>query len=60
MHFMGEVTNQEMVNVPKNTEIAVDDFVFLRPTQSEAIIPQFHKLYCYKNRDFEAWETLRE
>ena len=56
----GRSTNQEMVNVPKNTEIAVDDFVFLRPTQSEAIIPQFHKLYCYKNRDFEAWETLRE
>ncbi|MFW1642220.1 alanine racemase [Acinetobacter guillouiae] len=56
----GRSTNQEMVNVPKNTEIAVDDFVFLRPTQSEAIIPQFHKLYCYKNRDFEAWETFRE
>ena len=56
----GRSTNQEMVNVPKNTEIAVDDFAFLRPTQSEAIIPQFHKLYCYKNRDFEAWETFRE
>lgn len=56
----GRSTNQEMVNVPKNTGIAVDDFVFLRPTQSEAIIPQFHKLYCYKDRAFEAWETFRE
>lgn len=56
----GRSTNQEMVNVPKNTEIEVDDFVFLRPTQSEAIIPQFSKLYCYQNRHFEAWESFRE
>ena len=56
----GRSTNQEMVNVPKRTQIDVDDFVFLRPTQSEAIIPQFAKLWFYKNRQFEAWETFRE
>lgn len=56
----GRSTNQEMVNVPKQTQIDVDDFVFLRPTQSEAIIPQFAKLWFYKNRQFEACETFRE
>ncbi|MEG0481916.1 MAG: alanine racemase [Acinetobacter sp.] len=56
----GRSSNQEMVNIPKDTEIDVDDYVFLRPTQSEAIIPQFSRLYCYKNRAFEAWETFRE
>ncbi|OTG67699.1 alanine racemase [Acinetobacter silvestris] len=56
----GRSANQELVNVPKNAKISVDDYVFLRPTQSEAIIPQFSKLYCYKDRAFEAWETFRE
>lgn len=58
----GRSSNQEMVNVPKNTKIDVDDYVFLRPTQSEAIIPQFSTLYCYcyKDQTFETWETFRE
>lgn len=56
----GRSTNQEMVNVPKNTQIDVDDYVFLRPTQSEAIIPQFSKLYCYQHGHFEAWDTFKE
>lgn len=56
----GRSSNQEMVNVPKDTKINVDDYVFLRPTQSEAIIPQFSRLYYYKNGAFAAWETFRE
>lgn len=56
----GRSSNQEMVNVPKHTDITVDDFVFLRPTQSETIIPQFAQVYCYENRAFKAWETFRE
>ena len=56
----GRSSNQEMVNVPKDTPIDVDDYVFLRPTQSEAIISQFSTLYCYKDHAFEAWETFRE
>ena len=56
----GRSSNQELVNVSKTTQIDVDDYVFLRPTQSEAIIPQFSQLYCYKNNVFEAWETFRE
>ncbi|WHP05559.1 MULTISPECIES: alanine racemase [Acinetobacter] len=56
----GRSSNQEMVNVPKDCEIQVDDFVFLRPTQSEAIIPQFSVLKLYKQHAFAAWETFRE
>ncbi len=56
----GRSSNQELVNVPKNFPINIDDFVFLRPTQSEAIIPQFSHLYVYENRGFEEWMTFRE
>lgn len=56
----GRSSNQELVNVPKDCEIQVDDFVFLRPTQSEAIIPQFSVLKLYKQHAFAAWETFRE
>ena len=56
----GRSSNQELVNVPKHSRIDVDDYVFLRPTQSEAIIPQFAQLNFYQNRGFETWETFRE
>ena len=56
----GRSSNQELVNVPKHNRIDVDDFVFLRPTQSETIIPQFAQLYCYEKRAFKTWETFRE
>ena len=56
----GRSSNQELVNVPKNCDIAVDDFVFLRPSQSEAIITQFAELNLYKNAQFESWQTFRD
>ncbi|KXZ63736.1 alanine racemase [Acinetobacter venetianus] len=56
----GRSTNQELVNVPKDCDIQVDDFVFLRPKQSEAILPQFSTLIRYKQNTFEAWDTFRE
>ncbi|ENW02595.1 alanine racemase [Acinetobacter beijerinckii] len=56
----GRSSNQELVNVPKDCDIQVDDFVFLRPTQSEAIIPQFSELKLYRKHLFERWETFRE
>jgi D-serine deaminase-like pyridoxal phosphate-dependent protein len=51
----GRSSNQEMLLVPKSCEIDRDDYVFLRPTQSEAIIPQFAQLYAYAEGKFEAW-----
>jgi len=37
----GSSTNQTMVNAPPSAEIEVDDFVFLRPHQSEFVFLQF-------------------
>ncbi|MBP9788581.1 MAG: alanine racemase [Acinetobacter sp.] len=56
----GRSSNQELVNVPKHYDIQVDDSVFLRPTQSEAIIPQFSELKLYQQHVFETWQTFRE
>ncbi|WP_407651540.1 alanine racemase [Acinetobacter sedimenti] len=55
----GRSSNQEMVQIPKNS-VAVDDYVFLRPHQSEALIPQFFMIYAYQAGQFQAWQTLRE
>ncbi len=54
----GRSSNQEMVNVPNSCSIKVDDFVFLRPTQSEAIISQFASIYVYHNQQFKQWDTF--
>lgn len=56
----GRSSNQEMLLVPKSCEIDWDDYVFLRPTQSEAVIPQFAQLYAYAEGKFEAWDSFRE
>ena len=54
----GRSSNQEMVNVPKNCSIDVDDYVFLRPTQSEAIISQFACIQVFNNGQFKQWDTF--
>jgi len=56
----GRSSNQEMLQVPAQCDIHVDDYVFLRPTQSEAIIPQFAQLYVYAEGKFIQWQTFRE
>jgi len=56
----GRSSNQEMLQVPMPCDIHVDDYVFLRPTQSEAIIPQFAQLHVYSERKFIEWDTFRE
>ncbi|GAC1372373.1 MAG: hypothetical protein NVS3B3_02670 [Aquirhabdus sp.] len=55
----GRSSNQELVNVPKSSDIQVDDFVFLRPTQSEAVISQFEQVWLYSGKGFTPWETFR-
>jgi len=40
----GRSTNQEMLNAPADIAIDVDDYVFLRPTQSESVMLQFGDL----------------
>lgn len=44
----GRSTNQEMLNGPEPMDLAVDDYVFLRPTQSEAVMLQFGDLFVVR------------
>ena len=42
--LFGRSSNQEMLNGSAHVELGVDDYVFLRPTQSEAVMLQFGAL----------------
>ncbi len=43
----GRSSNQEMLNAGPGLDLAPDDFVFLRPTQSEAVFLQFGDIAVY-------------
>jgi D-serine deaminase-like pyridoxal phosphate-dependent protein len=46
--IFGRSSNQELLVAPRNTKLAADDFVFLRPHQSEAVFLQFPKIALYE------------
>lgn len=56
----GRSSNQELLQIPQHCRINVDDYVFIRPAQSETILPQFAHLYVYNNQTLTAWENFRE
>lgn len=45
----GRSSNQEMLNGGQNLQISPDEFVFLRPHQSEAVFLQFGAIAIYKD-----------
>ena len=47
--IFGRSSNQEMLNGGTRLDIQPDDFVFLRPTQSEAVLLQFGDLLIYED-----------
>jgi D-serine deaminase-like pyridoxal phosphate-dependent protein len=47
----GRSTNQEMLNGPVDTRVEVDDYIFLRPTQSESVMLQFGDLVIVRDGD---------
>ena len=56
----GYSSNQEMVNASDRVNLAVGDFVFLRPRQSEALFLQFGDLLGIRNGAIsERWSVLR-
>ncbi|WP_430624197.1 DSD1 family PLP-dependent enzyme [Pseudomonas entomophila] len=56
----GRSSNQEMVNGSSAVGLKVDDQVFLRPTQSEAILLQFGDLLAVRGgRIVERWPVYR-
>lgn len=59
--LFGKSTNQQMVNGPNSLQLDVDDFVFLRPTQSEAVFLQFGALRTVRNsRLADSWPVFTE
>ena len=58
-NLFGRSSNQEMLVAPKNSSLKVDDFVFLRPTQSEAVFLQFPKIAVFsKGEIVDQWQPL--
>ncbi|MEO0628396.1 MAG: alanine racemase, partial [Bacteroidota bacterium] len=57
--IFGSSTNQSMLNGPKNTQLEVDDFVFLRPHQSEFVFLQFEEILLMRNMEIVGgWSLL--
>lgn len=58
-NLFGSSTNQTMINVSKNIPLQVDDFVFLRPHQSEFVFLQFGEILPIKNGKIQQpWQLL--
>ena len=57
--LFGRSSNQEMLVGSARADLAVDDFVFLRPTQSEAVFLQFPKIAVFDGRRIaDIWSPL--
>ena len=55
----GRSSNQEMLNGGSDLEISPDEFVFLRPHQSEAVFLQFGDIAVYSNgKIVERWPVF--
>ena len=58
-HFAYKSSNQEGYQASSNVELDVDDFIFLRPHQSEAVLLQFGDLIAVRGNQIEArWPVL--
>lgn len=57
--LFGRSSNQEMLNGSSDITLAPDDYIFLRPTQSEALFLQFGDIAVYENGSITSrWPTL--
>ena len=57
--LFGRSSNQEMLNAGAGLSAGVDDFVFLRPHQSEAVFLQFGDIAIYDGENIaEFWPVL--
>lgn len=55
----GFSTNQHLINGSDSTELKVDDYVFLRPTQSEFVFLQFGGIQAFREGEsFQQWQVL--
>ena len=59
--IFGRSTNQELLTGSRTTGLKVDDFVFLRPTQSEAVLLQFGRiLVVRKDQVVGEWDVFEQ
>jgi D-serine deaminase-like pyridoxal phosphate-dependent protein len=59
--LFGRSSNQEMLNGSARVELAVDDFVFLRPTQSEAVMLQFGDILVVRGTAIvDRWPVFKQ
>ena len=57
--IFGASTNQTMINAPYKVKLEIDDFVFLRPHQSEFVFLQFGNILAIKSgKIVEEWQLL--
>ena len=57
--IFGRSSNQEMLNGGENLQISPDEFVFLRPHQSEAVFLQFGAIILYENGEIiDEWSVF--
>lgn len=53
--MLGHSSNQEMYELAASSTISVDDFMYFRPTQSEAVFLQFGDIAVYDNGKIVDW-----
>jgi D-serine deaminase-like pyridoxal phosphate-dependent protein len=51
----GRSSNQELYGFPADTKIKEDDFIFLRPKQSESVFEQFGFIAVYDDGEITDW-----
>ncbi|WP_372765174.1 DSD1 family PLP-dependent enzyme [Litorivivens sp.] len=57
----GRSTNQEMLNGSDSVQLAVDDFVFLRPSQSEHVFLQFGDIAVFDGHHItQQWPVFQQ
>ena len=55
----GRSSNQDMFTSPASTALDVDDFVFFRPRQTEAVLLQFGDIAVFEGgRIIDSWQTF--
>ena len=58
-NILGHSSNQEMYELEDDSSLAMDDFFFFRPTQSESVMLQFGELAVYEDgKIVENWSVF--
>lgn len=53
--LFGRSSNQELLTLAGDADLAVDDFIYLRPTQTEAVMMQFGDLAVFDGGEIVDW-----